>query len=289
MVEQRKISDLADSTVTNTLPDETNDFVTSSINLDPLVTNAPNFTKEVDVLPYADEPERSIAGVIISKQTAGTWSGVAYEVLTSENRLISAYTLNRLDLVIGQPVIVCPIRGNENFYYIQEGEVRRPKTSLARYRITFDTNGTPVVTEEFMTTTPYIRNAARGKTRYDNIKLLANNVISVKYGGLLSIKLVVKAPQIVLASFVQKTGSSGDDTTQCSYTYSIWDANTGKVIDNSVFGSDPTAWGIYQRPNLGPLEAATFGLVKFNKLVPTGGASAQVIWCNETLIVEACP
>jgi hypothetical protein len=73
----------------------------------------------------------------------------------------------------------------------------------------------------------------------------------------------------------QIAGAAGSNTTQCSWTYDIYNANTNsKIVGPTGLGTYP-----YQRPALGALTKATYGLWH---------ATLGLIWCNETLETEVC-
>lgn len=76
-------------------------------------------------------------------------------------------------------------------------------------------------------------------------------------------------------------GSAGDDTTQCSFTYTISDAITGAELATSV--SPITSPNVCARPSVGAMVAATHGMA-YTK----ADGTLVLCQCNETLGVEDC-
>jgi hypothetical protein len=76
-------------------------------------------------------------------------------------------------------------------------------------------------------------------------------------------------------------GAQGDEEDPASWTYTVSDAITGRVLAETV---DPTAvphrW---QRPVIGPMVQATFGYAHW-----TADLELALGWINETLGAEAC-
>ena len=77
-------------------------------------------------------------------------------------------------------------------------------------------------------------------------------------------------------------GTQGTSTTPCSWTYTVklWEG------DGSIIKADAdivTLPNHYRRPNLGQLEAATFGTATYNSI-----GELVIIDCNETLIFSTC-
>ena len=81
---------------------------------------------------------------------------------------------------------------------------------------------------------------------------------------------------------LEKTGGEqGDDEKVASWTYKVTDALTDEKLEENVNPTEsPHQW---KRPNIGALEAATFGYAHYDK-----DDKLVVGWINETLQLEKC-
>ena len=88
------------------------------------------------------------------------------------------------------------------------------------------------------------------------------------------------ASVMVPATFTQTGGSAGDNTTTCSFTYTVTDATTSTELGTAV---NPTASPHhFQRHGPGECKAATYGWVY---MAPGG---FEIGDCNEKLVTEEC-
>ena len=83
----------------------------------------------------------------------------------------------------------------------------------------------------------------------------------------------------------QSGGTQGDESYPASWTYEVYDVETGESLESGV---DPTAsphkW---KRPSIGQMIAATFGYAHYED-DGSGGEQLVLGWINEMVDQEAC-
>jgi len=93
------------------------------------------------------------------------------------------------------------------------------------------------------------------------------------------------APPSVFPVTMRKTGgSAGDHNTKCSFTYTVKAFPEESGAPDLETGLDPTSNpSKYQRPEIGRMKEATFGLACFD-----GDGRLVIAWCNEVMVAKAC-
>jgi hypothetical protein len=84
---------------------------------------------------------------------------------------------------------------------------------------------------------------------------------------------------------MKKTGGdAGDHKTKCSFTYTVKAFPEESGAADLETGFDPTKDpSKFQRPEIGKMKEADFGLAGFDK-----DGKVMIAWCNEVIEAKAC-
>jgi len=265
LIETRLISDLADPSVDNSVEDNQSDYLPYDVALKLINSNQVSLAPGPIAAPN-QLPERPLNALIIESlydeidpETKDT-----YEVLTEEKELKEVKSLNfDTDFQPGDSVIIYPpIQGdvwrlvNEKLQHLEEF-----------VRLEGDiTGGTLSFTE--------IESARLNSDPADDFETIVGSTITLPR-GYYDIRIKVRRMAFIAVAMTKTGGSSGDETTKCSWLYTVKNANT-----NEEYATDysPVDDGHWERPPVGPMKEADVGLWRNDK----------VYWCNEVIDSEAC-
>ena len=266
MPELRLISDLADPSIDNTVDDVQTDYNIYDVDLRLQGSNQVSFHPGPVAQPN-EPPLRPLNALIIEyveDDDSPDWEDHTYEVLTEDKEIKFVKSLNfdtrfrPTDSVIIYP----PVQGD------QWRIVNEKTQALEQYSVIDGTIEEGAISLEKATSLRLNGEEA------DDFETLTNNTIVLPV-GYYDIRIRINGMSVIVVAMEQTGGTTGDENTQCSWTYTIKNANTDEELETDY---DPLVDGKWTRPTVGPLLAATDGLWRNGKLY----------WCNETLDSEAC-
>lgn len=297
MVERRNISDLADPSIDNTLPNELVDWDFTntrvrSYDTDPLTAAQQLPVKPDDRYTEFDLRKPTIGYIVEDGESIAT--GIPQEILNAQSgydfpyQLI--YTINgryvwAADITYadctpryqtGSKVLVLPIEGIQNYYIF----IPIDAEPMNQAYLVCEWDGTNLTVTDRNYDSPIGADLpAPFEEGPIKVEMINDRIVVSAIQGYIEIEIVYDNPQggFIVAQVTNTGGSPGDESTQCSYTYEYTEISTGRVLTSVP--ADPTTDGFYNRPPVGSMIVGTIALIHDNR----------VLMVNEQIDAEACP
>jgi len=267
MIEDRLISDLADPSIDNTVVDNQSDYQPYDVPLTLLANNQVSFAPGPVASPN-EPPLRPLNALIIEyiedDGSDPNWEDNTYEVLTEDKELKTVKSLNfDTKFAPSDSVIIYPPIQGDIWRIVNEKTQALEEYVVLKGTVT---GGALTFAEE--------ESLRLGISPNDDFETVQGSTIILPR-GYYDIRIHIEKMNFIAVTMAKTGGSAGDETTKCSWLYTVENANTGEQYATAY---DPVVDGEWERPPLGPMKEATAGIWRNDK----------VFWCNEVIDSEAC-